>query len=344
MITRKWIFKNKVHADGSLKHRKACSMVRGFKQRLGIDFDQTFSPVIKPTTIRPVLHLATSHHWPVHQLDVKNAFLHAELQERVCCFQPAGFIDGEHPDYVCLLSKSLYGLKQAPQAWFQTFSTELQSIGFRPTSFDSSLFVYGNSNDITYLLLYVDDIVLTASSTPLLQSIIQHLGRRFAMKDLGLLHYFLGINVQRTSAGFLLTQSKYAEEILERAGMMNCKPAATPVDTKPKVSCADGNVVHDASFYQSIVGALQYLTMTRPDIANVMHQVCLHMHAPCDAHWTLVKRTLWYIRGTLSHGLQIYSLPSTELTVYSDADWTTPTPTGLPRHSTINFGLLHVPW
>lgn len=118
----------------------------------------------------------------------------------------------------------------------------------------------------------------------------------------------------------MLNQAKYVEEILDRAGMLICKPASTPVDTKPKVSTIDGTLASDTSFYRSIVGALQYLTMTRPDIAYVVHQVCLHMHAPHDVHWTLVKRILRYIRGTINHGLQLHSSASTELIAYSDTD------------------------
>ena len=116
VISGKWIFKNKYNADGSLERRKARWVVRGFSQRPGLDFDQTFSPVVKPATIRMVLHLAAARDWPVHQLDVKNAFLHGDLTEKVYCQQPAGFVDPAHPDDICLLQKSLYGLKQAPRA------------------------------------------------------------------------------------------------------------------------------------------------------------------------------------------------------------------------------------
>ena len=116
VISGKWIFKNKYNADGSLERRKARWVVRGFSQRPGLDFDQTFSPVVKPATIRMVLHLAAARDWPVHQLDVKNAFLHGDLTEKVYCQQPAGFVDPAHPNDICLLQKSLYGLKQAPRA------------------------------------------------------------------------------------------------------------------------------------------------------------------------------------------------------------------------------------
>jgi len=207
VISGKWIFKNKFHADGKLERRKTRWVVRGFSQRPGFDFDQTFSPVVKPATIRTVLHLAVARDWPVHQLDVKNAFLHGHLTEQVYCHQPAGFVDPQHPDAVCLLRKSLYGLKQAPRAWFPWFATHLQQLGFIPSKADNSLFVLRHGDDEAHLLLYIDDIVLAASTTALLHRIIDQLRLEFAMKDLGPVHFFLGIQVRRTPAGFFLSQA-----------------------------------------------------------------------------------------------------------------------------------------
>lgn len=321
VITGKWIFKNKLHPDGSLERRKARWVVRGFSQRPGIDFHQTFSPVVKPTSIRTVLHLAASRKWPVHQLDVKNAFLHGDLAERVYCRQPAGFVDANNPDHVCLLVKSLYGLKQAPRAWFQRLGAHLRLLGFVATGSDSSLFVYKCGADVAYLLVYVDDIILTASTTSLLQRVIRDLCREFAIKDLGALKFFLGVQVRRDDEGFFLSQAQYTEDILERAGMANCKPASTPVDTKQKLSVDVGELATDATFYRSITGALQYLTLTRPDIAYAVNQACLYMHSPREGHWNLVKRILRYLRGTIDSGLHISSSPVTDIRAYSDADW-----------------------
>ena len=138
---------------------------------------------------------------------------------------------------------------------------------------------------------------------------------------MGALHYFLGIEVVRRATGFFLHQQKYAYELLERAGMLNCKPASTLVDTKAKVSAVEGSPASDAPFYCSISGVLQYLTLTRPDIQYAVQQVCLHMHAPRDTHWALVKRILRYIRGTTAMGLTLTASPDTSLVAYSDADW-----------------------
>jgi hypothetical protein len=206
VVSGKWIFKHKNNADGTLERYKARWVVRGFTQRPGIDFDETLSPVVKPATVRMVLSLALSRQWPVHQLDVKNAFLHGILTEIVYCSQPAGFEDSAHPSFVCRLNKSLYGLKQAPRALYSHFTTFLLTLGFVESKADTSPFVLCRGSDTTYLLLYVDDIILTASSVQLRQRIITALQREFSMKDLGQLHHFLGMHVQCQFDGFLLNE------------------------------------------------------------------------------------------------------------------------------------------
>jgi len=203
IVIGKWIFKHKFQADGSLERYKARWVLRDFSQRPGVDFSETFSPVVKPATVRTVLSLALSRQWPIHQLDVKNAFLHGTLTETVYCVQPSGFEDSSRPDFVCRLNKSMYGLKQAPRAWYSRFATHLLSLGFLEAKSGTSLFVYWRGSDTAYLLLYVDDIILTASSPTLLLWIISALQQEFSMKDLGELHHILGMHVQRYGDGLL---------------------------------------------------------------------------------------------------------------------------------------------
>ncbi|XP_074293345.1 uncharacterized protein LOC141620346 [Silene latifolia] len=259
-------------AYGSLERYKARLVVNGKTQQVGIDCDETFSPVVKPTSIRTVLSIAVSKAWPIHQLDVKNAFLHGNLNETVYMHQPPGFVDQNSPHHVCKLRKSLYGLKQAPRAWFTRFASFIHSQGFVSSVCDSSLFIYKTASETAYLLLYVDDIVLTASIPTLLRSIISRLSNEFAMKDLGALHHFLGINVTRSRNDLFLSQTQYAKEIITRAKMGSCKPCSTPVEPGAKLSTATGPKFEDPVLYRSLAGALQYLTITRPDITYAVQQ------------------------------------------------------------------------
>nr|GEU54527.1 ribonuclease H-like domain-containing protein [Tanacetum cinerariifolium] len=211
IVRSMWLLKHKFNADGSLSWYKASLVANGRNQQQGIDCDETFSLVVKPATIHTVLSLAVSRQWPIHQLDVKNAFLNGHLSETMYMHQPPGFFDLAHPRHVCLLQKSLYGIKQAPRAWFQRFAS-------------------------------------------------------------------------------YATRTKYAREILERAGMMNCNPCKTPTDTYFKLG-PDGD------------------------------PVCLYMHDPREPRLSAMKCLLRYVHGTLDHGLQLYTSLTSQLIAYSNADW-----------------------
>ncbi|GJV81664.1 ribonuclease H-like domain-containing protein [Tanacetum coccineum] len=284
-----WLFRHKYHADGSLSRYKAQLVVNGRTQQVGIDCDDTFSPVVKPPSIRTVLSLALSRGWRVHQLDVKNAFLNGDLSEMVYMYQPPGFVDSRFPHHVFQLQRFLYGLKQAPRAWFQMFASYALRVGFSSSRCDSSLFIYQHGSEVAYLLIYVDGIVLTASSTDLLRRIISSLHKEFDMTNLGALNYFLGISVIRDSIGMFLSQKKYALELLKMAHMANC--------------------------------GLQYLIFTRPDISYAVQQVFLHMHDPREPHLAALKRVLRYVRGTLDFGLQLYASITGSLVAYTNVDW-----------------------
>ncbi|XP_057425714.1 uncharacterized mitochondrial protein AtMg00810-like [Lotus japonicus] len=174
---------------------------------------------------------------------------------------------------------------------------------------------------MAYILLYVDDIILITSTQDLRRQIMSLLASEFAMKDLGPLSYFLGIAVHRHPHGLFLSQSTYASEIIERAGMASCKPSAAPVDTKQKLSTSSGTPYENPTLYRSLAGALQYLTFTRPDIFYDVQQVFLHMHAPCTDHMLALKCILRYVQGTIHFGLSLTPSPIQKLISYTDADW-----------------------
>ncbi|KAJ9556522.1 hypothetical protein OSB04_011136 [Centaurea solstitialis] len=333
IVGNRWLFRHKFDSNGRLERYKARLVAQGFSQQPGLDFDDTFSPVVKPATIRTVLSISISRNWHIHQLDVKNAFLHGDLPETVYMRQPPGYVNSSFPDHVCRLRKALYGLKQAPRAWYHRFAVYLSSLGFLSSKTDTSLFTYHRGSDTIYFLLYVDDIILTASSPTLISMVISKLSSEFPMSDLGPLSFFLGIASSRSKFGLFLSQSAFAQEILARADMISCNPCSTPADTKTKL-VVDGEPVPDPTLYRSLAGALQYLTFTRPDIAYVVQQICLFMHDPRLPHLNALKRILQYLKGTLSHGLHLKASAVDRLVAYSDADWA-----GCPntRRSTSGF-------
>ncbi|XP_021757146.1 uncharacterized protein LOC110722187 [Chenopodium quinoa] len=220
----------------------------------------------------------------------KNDFLHGELKETVYVHQPLGFRDRTHPDYMCLPRKSLYGLKWAPRAWYKRFADFVAFIGFTTSRSDTSLFIYRVGKDVAYLMLYVDDIILTTSNDALRRSIMFRLSSEFSMKDFSPLDYFLGIIVTRHKGGLFLSQQRYAEEIIDRAGRNSCKPSATPVEVKPKISASDSPFA-DLTLYRSLGGALQYRTFRRPDTSY-----------PCNS-------------------LHLYPSSNSSLISYTDANW-----------------------
>lgn len=187
--------------------------------------------------------------------------------------QPPGFVDSSKPDHVCLLSKSLYGLKQSPRAWFHKLSSALIEFGFHASQYDPSLFISYAQGHTTILLVYVDDILITGSNQSFLHTCISHLQSRFAVKTLGSLHYFFWIEVKSCDAGLHFSQAKYIHNLLTRLNMHHCKPCTTPMITGTPLSVSDGNPFDDPQLYRSIVGALQYATITRPDISFAVNRV-----------------------------------------------------------------------
>jgi len=338
VIGCKWVYKIKRKKDGSLDRYKARLVAKGFKQRYGIDYEDTFSPVIKHSTIRIILSLAIFRGWSLRQLDVQNAFLHGYLDEDVYMQQPPGYEDPAKPNYVCKLDRALYGLKQAPRAWHARLSNKLISLGFKVSKADTSLFFLNKDNLTMFVLVYVDDIIVVSSTEKATDTLLKELQNEFALKDLGDLHYFLGIEVSKVSNGILLTQDKYASDLLKRVGMSDCKAVAAPLSTSEKLSLHEGSLLgpKDATHYRSVVGALQYLTLTRPDISYSVNKVCQFLHAPTTVHWAAVKRILRYIKQCTSLGIKLLKSSSTLISAFSDADWAG---SGDDRRSTGGFAI-----
>ncbi|XP_071679967.1 uncharacterized protein [Lolium perenne] len=342
VIDCRWIYKVKHKADGAVDRYKARLVAKGFKQRYGIDYEDTFSPVVKIATVRLVLAIAVSRGWSLRQLDVKNAFLHGVLEEEVYMRQPPGYEDRGKMNYVCKLDKALYGLKQAPRAWYSRLSSQLIHYGFVASKSDTSLFIFHKPNVSIYMLIYVDDIIVASSSSAATDALLKVLSGQFALKDLGDLHYFLGIEVHKVDDGIVLNQTKYAQDVLARVGMTHCSGSPTPLSSSEKITAREGDLLgpEDSTNYRSMVGALQYLTLTRPDISYAINKVCQYLHAPTTVHWTAAKRILRYVKHTLSMGITFMKSNSSLVSAFSDADWA-----GCPddRRSTRGFAVIFGP-
>jgi hypothetical protein len=320
VVNSKWIYKIKHAADGSIDKHKARFVARGFSQKEGVDYEETFAPVARYTSIRTVIAIATQMGWRIHQMDVKIAFLNGSIEEEVYLEQPKGFEVHDRASHVCRLKKALYGLKQAPRAWYSRIDNYLQSIGFIKSDVDPNLYLLMKDSNILILVLYVDDLFLTGAET-LIAACKQDLAKEFEMKDLGLMHYFLGLEIWQQEGRAFLGQGKYTIEILKRFGMEDCKPMTTPMITNlKKLSSCESEEVNP-TIYRQLIGCLMYLTNTRPDICFVVNTLSQYMVDPRKVHWIAAKHILRYLKGTIEYGLQYLQGDQAKLSGYTDFDW-----------------------
>ncbi len=239
----------------------------------------------------------------------------------LCVQQPPGFIHPQMLSHVCRLHEALYNLKQALRAWFACLSSRLNELGFLPSKSDSSLIILRTPHLMCFVLLYMDDIIVTCSNSSAITSFISQLGTKFAVKDLRPLNFFLGVKVLFVSGGLLLSQHRYITDLLCKVHMVDAKPVTSPMSSAHTLSQFVGDAFDAPTFYRSTVGAFQNLAITRPDISFVVNKVCQFMHRPTIPHWTAVKCILRYLKNTIHHGLLLHRSSSLSLHAYSDADW-----------------------
>jgi hypothetical protein len=275
----KWVYKIKHNANGSVSRYKARLVAKDYAQTYGIDYEETYSLVAKMVIVRAIIAMATTKGWSLHQMDVKNVFLHGDLQE-VYMEQPPSYVDQTHPNLVCRFKLFLYGLKQALRAWSDNIGQYLVTSGFQTSNANFSLYVKKTNHGIVVIVIYVYDLIIIGDSDANIFDLKKLLKQKFEMKDLGELRYFLGIEVIQSPKGIWLLQRQYALNTLFEYGIMSCKPISIPLEQNVKLSADEGDLVEDTTMYKRIVGSLIYMTITRLDLSYAVGVVNQFMQTP----------------------------------------------------------------
>jgi hypothetical protein len=327
----KWVFKIKRGADGQILQYKARLVVKGYEQRYGLDYDQTFAGVVRAATWRTILGLAAVSDWAIEQMDVKSAFLHGKIDdEEVYIEQPPSWqlfpdVFGSE-ECVLRLHKALYGLKQSPRLWQLTLKAALKRLGYLPLYADQSVY---HSQTGLIIITYVDDFLLIGPQGEEMRKLKRQLSKEFDMKDLGPCQYFLGVRIVRGSDRITLCQDAYIRKSIEQLGMQDCRTVVTPLDP----GATDWLVPYEGTapkdqikLYQSLVGRINYLaTQTRCDISFTSSVLSRFLVNPAPAHVKAAKRVFQYLKGTVSYGITYggsqYSPEKLDIRVYSDSDY-----------------------
>ncbi|KAL4385296.1 hypothetical protein GQ457_15G029610 [Hibiscus cannabinus] len=318
----KWVYRTKFNPDGTIFKHKARLVVKGYAQIGGVDYGDTFAPVARLDTIKLLIAIAGQLGWNVFHLDVKSAFLNGELEEDIYVCQPEGFVVPGKEHQVYKLKRALYGLKQAPRAWYYRIDSYFQKLGYQRCVNEATLYLKKEKNaDLLVISLYVDDLLVMGSNDKAVSEFKLSMQKEFEMSDLGLMSYFLGMEINQSKAGIFISQNKYALDVLKKFKLESCKGVDSPLPSNLKLSKNDGEKLYDPSIFRSIVGSLLYMTATRPDLMFPATLLSRFLSSPTDVHLGVAKRVLRYVKSTLGEGLNYLKMDNVVLTGYSDSDW-----------------------
>jgi len=272
-------------------------------------------------TVRVVFSIAAQNKWKVYRMNVKSAFLNGVLMEEVYIEQTLSYEMKGQENKVCRLKKALYGLKQAPRAWYSRLDSYLLEKGFEKCEGEPTVYIKEKDGKLLIVVLYVDDVIFTGNDVYLIENFKTVMKEEFRMSEMGLLRYFLGIEIDQNENGIFISQEKYVNEVLERFNMQDNKAAITPIVMGLKLNKEDSSKDFCHSLYKSIVGSLMYLTATRTDIMFDVSLISRFMERPKEAHWQAVKRIMRYVKGTKRFDILYIVLECSNLIGYTDSDW-----------------------
>ncbi|GKB25008.1 ribonuclease H-like domain, reverse transcriptase, RNA-dependent DNA polymerase, partial [Tanacetum coccineum] len=320
-IGLKWVFKTKRDADGKIIKHKARLVAKGYIQEHGIDFEEVFAPVARMETIRLLLAIAANNKWQVHHLDVKSAFLHGDLQEEVYVTQPEGFIKRNDNGKVYRLIKALYGLRQAPRAWNIKLDNTLKSLDFKKCALEQAIYTRTERDSILLVGVYVDDLIITGTPKKEIDKFKDQMKEIFEMSDLGLLAYYLGIEVTQSGGDISIKQSAYARKILKEAGMLESNETLIPMDPGTRLTKTTEGTMVNSTDYRSLIGCLRYLLHTRPDLSYSVGLLSRFMQEPKEQHMKAIKQVLRYVKGTKDYGITYKHNGGNKIHGYSDSSY-----------------------
>ncbi|GKU96896.1 hypothetical protein SLEP1_g10077 [Rubroshorea leprosula] len=315
------VYKTKLKDNGEIDKFKARLVAKGYKQEFGIDYKEVYAPIARHDTIRLVFALAAQNSWPLYQLDVKSAFLHGDLDEEVFIHQPPGYVKAGNEHKVYKLKRALYGLKQAPRAWYSRIESHFLKEGFKKCPYEHTLFIKSEDGKMLIVCLYIYDLNYTGNDMVMFDKFKKSMMVEFEMSDLGLMHYYLGIEVNQSAAGIFISHKKYVQDILDKFRMKNCNPVNTPIEPGLKLVKNLGGKEINSTLYKQIVGSLMYLTATRPDIMHAVSLISRYMDCPKEVHLLAAKRILKYLQGTAEYGLFYKNGEKSELFGFTGSDF-----------------------